>query len=67
MRRREFLGVWPVALKAQSTERVCVVSILSILGPDDPEAGGTNHSFRARVVGHDLKIEPAISTGRRFG
>lgn len=44
MRRREFLSIlgcavtWPVELQAQSTERVRVIGILNVLGPDDPEA-----------------------------
>jgi hypothetical protein len=44
MRRREFLGIlgcavtWPVELQAQYTERVRVVGILNVLGPDDLEA-----------------------------
>ena len=69
MRRREFLGIlgcavtWPVALKAQSSERVRVVGILSILGPDDPEARARTTVFEQAlqqlgwVVGRDLKIE----------
>jgi len=42
MRRREFIAVlgcavtWPAALKAQSTDRVRVIGMLTILGPDDP-------------------------------
>src|SRR6516165_11248640 len=69
MRRREFLGIlgcaaaWPVALQAQSAERVRVVGILSILGPDDPEARARTTVFEQTlqqlgwVVGRDLKIE----------
>ena len=69
MRRREFLGIlgcaaaWPVALKAQSTERVRVVGILNILEPDDPEAKARTTVFEQTlqqlgwVVGRDLKIE----------
>ena len=69
MRRRDFLGIlgcaaaWPVALKAQSTERPRVVGILSILGPDDPEARARTTVFEQTlqqlgwVVGRDLKIE----------
>jgi putative ABC transport system substrate-binding protein len=69
MKRREFLGIlgcavtWPIALKAQSTERVRVVGILSILGPDDPEARTRTTVFEQAlqqlgwVVGRDLKIE----------
>jgi len=69
MRRREFLGIlgcavtWPVALKAQSTERVRVVGILSVLRPDDPEARTRITVFEQAlqqlgwVVGRDLRIE----------
>jgi putative ABC transport system substrate-binding protein len=69
MRRREFLGIlgcaaaWPVALKAQSTEHVRVVGILSIFGPDDPEVKARTTVFEETLqqlgwpVGRDLKIE----------
>ena len=69
MRRRQFLGIlscaaaWPVAVKAQSPDRIRVVGMLTILGPDDPEG-----KARAAVLeqalqqlgwspGRDLKIE----------
>jgi len=69
MRRRQFLGIlgcaaaWPAALKAQSSNRIRIVGMLSILGPDDPEG-----KARAAVLeqalqqlgwspGRDLKIE----------
>jgi len=69
MRRRQFLGVlgcaaaWPVALKAQSTDRVHVVGILNILGPDDPEGKARTTVFEQALkelgwaIGRDLKIE----------
>jgi putative tryptophan/tyrosine transport system substrate-binding protein len=69
MRRREFLGIlgcavaWPIALKAQSAERVRVVGILNILGPDDPEAKARTTVFEQTLqqlgwmVGRDLKIQ----------
>jgi putative ABC transport system substrate-binding protein len=69
MRRREFLGVlgcaaaWPIALKAQPADRVRVVGILNILGPDDPEAKARTTVFEQTLqqlgwaVGRDLKIE----------
>ena len=69
MRRREFLGVlggaavWPVASKAQQTERVRRVGMLNILGTDDPEAEARRAVFEQTLaqlgwtVGRDLKIE----------
>jgi putative ABC transport system substrate-binding protein len=69
MRRREFLSIlscaaaWPVALKAQPTDRTRVVGVLSILGPDDPEAKARTTVFAQTLqqlgwaVGRDLKIE----------
>jgi putative tryptophan/tyrosine transport system substrate-binding protein len=69
MRRREFLGIlggaaaWPVASKAQQAERVRLVAVLSILGPDDPEAHARRAVFEQTLqqlgwtVGRDLKIE----------
>ena len=69
MRRREFLSilggtaVWPVASKAQQAERVRLVGILTILGPDDPEGQARTKVFEQTLqqlgwtVGRDLKIE----------
>jgi ABC-type uncharacterized transport system substrate-binding protein len=69
MRRREFLGflgcavTWPVALKAQSTDRVRVIGILNVLGSDDPETKSRNGVFEQTLqqlgwkIGRDLKIE----------
>jgi putative tryptophan/tyrosine transport system substrate-binding protein len=70
MRRREFMSLigsvavaWPVALKAQSTDRVPVIGILNILGPDDPEGKARIILFEQALqelgwsVGRDLKIE----------
>jgi putative tryptophan/tyrosine transport system substrate-binding protein len=69
MRRRAFLGVigcaaaWPIALKAQSADRVRVVGILNILGPDDPEGEARITVFTQTLqqlgwaIGSDLKIE----------
>jgi ABC-type uncharacterized transport system substrate-binding protein len=69
MRRRQFITLlgcavtWPVALKAQSTERVRVVGILNILGPDDPESKARTTVFAQTLqqlgwaLGRDLKIE----------
>ena len=69
MRRRAFLGMLvcaaarPIALRAQPTDRVRVVGILSVLAPDDPEAKARTTVFEQTlqqlgwVVGRDLKIE----------
>jgi putative ABC transport system substrate-binding protein len=69
MRRRVFLGflgcavALPIAVKVQSAERVRVIGILNILGPDDPEGRARTTVFEQTlqqlgwVVGRDLKIE----------
>jgi putative ABC transport system substrate-binding protein len=69
MRRREFLGIlgyaasWPIASKAQPTERTRVVGMLDILGPDDPEAKTREAVFAESLqqlgwaVGRNVKIE----------
>ena len=69
MRRRTFLGIlgcaaaWPIALSAQPADRVRVVGIFSILGPDDPEAKARTTVFEETLqqlgwsVGRNLKIE----------
>ena len=70
MRRREFIVLlgcaamaWPLTARAQQTERVRVVGILSILGPDDPEAKARTTIFEETLqqlgwsVGRNLKIE----------
>ena len=78
MRRREFLGIfgcaaaWPVASKAQTSERTRIIGVLKILGSDDPETKTRSEAFAQTLqrlgwsVGHNLKIETrnvgAIST-----
>jgi putative ABC transport system substrate-binding protein len=69
MRRREFLGIlggaaaWPVVVSAQQADRVRLVGLLNILGPDDPEAHARRAVFEQTLqqlgwtVGRDLKIE----------
>ena len=69
MKRRTFLGIlgyaaaWPIALSAQPADRVRVVGIFSILGPDDPEAKARTTVFEETLqqlgwsVGRNLKIE----------
>ncbi|MGA7254925.1 MAG: ABC transporter substrate-binding protein [Pseudolabrys sp.] len=69
MRRREFLAIlgcaagWPIASKAQQTERARVVGMLDILGPDDPEAKTREAVFAQTLkqlgwaVGRNVKIE----------
>ena len=69
MKRREFIillgsaAAWPVVSKAQQAERVRLVGMLSILGPDDPEGQTRRAVFEQTLqqlgwmVGRDLKIE----------
>ena len=69
MRRREFLRIlgcaagWPIASRAQPTERTRVVGMLDILGPDDPEAKTREAVFAQALqqlgwtVGRNVKIE----------
>ena len=69
MRRREFVSflggaaAWPIASKAQPTERTRVVGVLDILGTDDPETKIRSAVFAQTLqqlgwaVGRDLKIE----------
>ena len=69
MRRREFLGIlggaagWPIASKAQPTERTRVVGMLDILAADDPEAKTREAVFAESLqqlgwaVGRNVKIE----------
>ena len=69
MRRREFItliggmATWPLTVRAQQTERVRLIGILNILGPDDPEGKARITVFEQTLqelgwtVGRDLKIE----------
>ena len=69
MKRREFIAAlggaaaWPIASKAQPTERTRVVGVLDILGTDDPETKIRRAVFAETLqqlgwaVGRDLKIE----------
>jgi putative tryptophan/tyrosine transport system substrate-binding protein len=69
MRRREFLGIlgcaaaWPVASKAETTERTRIIGVLEILGTDDPETKTRSEVFAQTLqqlgwsVGRNLKIE----------
>ena len=69
MRRRDFVSflggaaAWPIASKAQPTERTRVVGVLEILGTDDPETKIRSAVFAQTLqqlgwdVGRDLKIE----------
>jgi putative ABC transport system substrate-binding protein len=69
MRRRQFLGIlgcaaaWPIALKAQSSNRMRIVGMLTILGPDDPEGKARAATLEQALrqlgwsPGRDLKIE----------
>ena len=67
--RRAFIAAvgsaaaWPIALKAQPTERIRVVGVLEILGTNDPETKIRSAVFAETLqqlgwtVGRDLKIE----------
>ena len=70
MIRRDFITLfgamaitWPLMARAQQAERVRLIGILNILGPDDPEAKARTTVFKQTlqqlgwVVGRDLKIE----------
>ena len=69
MKRREFIillgsaAAWPVVSKAHQAERVRLVGLLSILGPDDQEAHARRSVFEQALqqlgwtVGRNLKIE----------
>jgi putative tryptophan/tyrosine transport system substrate-binding protein len=52
MRRREFISLigggvaWPIAARAQQSDRVRVIGSLNILAEDDPEAKLRNAAFK---------------------
>src|SRR5262245_42911893 len=70
MRRRDFITLfsvtafaWPLTAHAQQAERVRLIGILNIFGPDDPEGKARTALFEQALqelgwtVGRDLKIE----------
>jgi ABC-type uncharacterized transport system substrate-binding protein len=70
MRRREFIGVlggaavaWPLAARAQQTERVRRIGVLQLLAENDPETvarhGAFEHALQALgwTVGRNLRID----------
>src|SRR5262245_44870347 len=78
MTRRAFIAAlggaaaWPLVARAQQTDRVRLVGLLSILGSDDPEAHERTAVFEQTLqqlgwtVGRDLKIE-ARQVGNDLG
>jgi putative tryptophan/tyrosine transport system substrate-binding protein len=70
MKRRDFMtllggtpAAWPLALRAQDTERVRRIGMLNALEPDDPEAQARILAFEQTlqhsgwVIGRNLKLE----------
>ena len=65
MRRRDFItlfGVtaitWPLTARAQQTERVRLIGILNILGPDDPEGKARVTVFEQTSAGVGVDGRP---------
>ena len=72
MRRRELITlvggtviVWPLSARAQSTDRVRVIGMLNILGPDDPETKARNTVFGQTLQQLGWKIGRDLDSLRR--
>jgi putative tryptophan/tyrosine transport system substrate-binding protein len=75
MRRREFIALlggaaaWPLAARAQQTERMRRIGVLAAIAADDPEAQARNASFLQRLgelgwtVGRNVRIDYRWNTG----
>ncbi|MFL6834190.1 MAG: ABC transporter substrate-binding protein [Xanthobacteraceae bacterium] len=75
MKRREFIALiggaaaWPLAARAQESERVRRVGVLTNLAADDPEGQVRNTAFAQALaqlgwtVGHNLRIEHRWAAG----
>jgi hypothetical protein len=70
MKRREFIillgsaAAWPVVSKAQQAERVRLIGLLSILGPDDQEAHGRHRAIRGSSICSAVPWGRAYAGGR---